>query len=1079
MPEAHRSFHSASGKRRILISDHDPVNRDTLKSLLHEDFEVVFAKDEGESLRCIKEYGRQLSLILLDPDIPAEADGPDSQGPDIPAKADQPVLQHILQALEQDPETQDIPVIALLSREAHESDCLNAGAIDCVSKPCPDADVVLSRIRHAIELSEDRKLIESTERDSVTDLYTRDFFFGYAQQYDQFHPDTEMDAIVLDINHFSIISERYGRSYADDVLRRVGRKIQDIADDSDGMVCFCEESLFYLYCPHRNDYKAIFDSVSRELAGEHNANNRVRLRMGIYSNAHKSQSIEQRFHRAKMAADSVRNSFTLSIGLYDDTLRKPELYAAKLLEGFRQGLEQEEFKVYYQPKYDIRTDQPVLSGAEALVRWEHPERGLIGPDVFIPLFEEHGLIQELDRYVWEKAARQISIWKDRFGFTIPVSVNVSRIDMYDSNIIYTLMSILERNHLESRDLHLELTESAYEENSNQIIEAVKRLRAIGFTIELDDFGTGHSSLNMLNTLPIDILKLDMFFIRSAFSFGGDTQMLEMLTGVAETLSVPVIAEGVEEKEQLRVLQEIGCDLAQGFFFSPPVPADEFEPFMEELKQIRQEAGDEETEEKTAARRGRAGSAGKARKRRASGKSGKREPKEAGARDLGTRFNISLRNASVIFVLGAFITAVMLFMVNTMVSNGYQELKDASERFIHAEQASNQMVLGSDYLTEQVRLFIVTGAIQYMTNYFRELNETQRRDKAVDELETLLHGSDNAGYEHLTAALRLSNDLVDDEYHAMKLTLESGTYDPGKIPKVLKTYSLSPEEEALSDRDKKNQAQELVLGDSYRDQKSRIRRSSSSCTKYLIATADQERAEANRELNRLLHLQTLLMLLLLLLAIGIALYIYIWVRRPINQMLSMMKAGEAATLSGATELRSVSEFYNTTYEENLRHYQGLSYRNMHDPLTGLYDRRAYDLIREDIDMSDNALLLVDVDQFRSINSSWGHDTGDQILRRVARVLEKNFRASDLIFRLGGDEFVIIMTSVDSSMANQVEAIIEQANIMLQRPVDDLPPASVSVGVAFSDRKGSNEDIFRDADAALYRAKQTGHGGCCIY
>ena len=197
------------------------------------------------------------------------------------------------------------------------------------------------------------------------------------------------------------------------------------------------------------------------------------------------------------------------------------------------------------------------------------------------------------------------------------------------------------------------------------------------------------------------------------------------------------------------------------------------------------------------------------------------------------------------------------------------------------------------------------------------------------------------------------------------------------------------------------------------------------------------------------------------------------------MVEQMKEKKVINPTGAVELRFVTNTYNTIFEENQRTHEHLTYGNQHDELTGLYNRSAYNLMRTELDMSHNALLLVDVDKFKSINDTYGHDVGDLVLKRVAEVLTYSFRATDLVFRLGGDEFVIIMNNVDSSMRLVTQRKIEQANVMLQKPTNDLPPTSLSVGVAFGDRKNAEGDIFKDADTALYRMKEEGRCGCYIF
>lgn len=270
---------------------------------------------------------------------------------------------------------------------------------------------------------------------------------------------------------------------------------------------------------------------------------------------------------------------THAIGIYDDSLHETELLEEQLIEDFPRAIREKQFQVYYQPKFDVRPETPILSSAEALVRWRYPTLGMVSPGVFIPLFENNGLIYRLDSYVWTEAAAQIRDWRMRLGILLPVSVNVSRIDLYEPKLIDQLREITEQNGLSPHDLLLEITESAYTEDSAQIIERVRQLREIGFRVEMDDFGSGYSSLNMLSTLPVDALKLDMQFIRNAFKDRKDTRLLEAMIQLAEAFEVPTIAEGVETSEQVFTLKAMGCDIIQGYYFSRPLPTSEFERFL--------------------------------------------------------------------------------------------------------------------------------------------------------------------------------------------------------------------------------------------------------------------------------------------------------------------------------------------------------------------------------------------------------------------------------------------------------------------------------------------------------------------
>ncbi|MCR4611135.1 MAG: EAL domain-containing protein, partial [Lachnospiraceae bacterium] len=267
------------------------------------------------------------------------------------------------------------------------------------------------------------------------------------------------------------------------------------------------------------------------------------------------------------------------IGLYDKKLHDKQIYNERLVSDFEDAIKNNDFMVYYQPKYSVLHGEPMLSSAEALVRWKHPELGMISPGDFIPLFESNGLIQKLDQFVWKSAASQIKEWKDKFGLTIPISVNVSRIDIYNPELEEVLAAIVETNGLKTNELFLEITESAYADDASRLIEVVNNLRERGFEIEMDDFGTGYSSLNMLTAIPIDALKMDMSFVRNMLEDDMSLKLVQLIIDIASFLDVPVIAEGVETKEQLDTLIDLNCDLIQGYYFSKPVPANEFEEFI--------------------------------------------------------------------------------------------------------------------------------------------------------------------------------------------------------------------------------------------------------------------------------------------------------------------------------------------------------------------------------------------------------------------------------------------------------------------------------------------------------------------
>ncbi|MCR5601718.1 MAG: EAL domain-containing protein [Ruminococcus sp.] len=540
--------------RTVLIVDDEAVEREILGAMLNDQYEVIFAANGLTALDIIKNEKNRLSLILLDLHMP-ELDG-----------------YSLLKILRSNGELWRIPVIVLTSEKGAEVKSLQLGAADFISKPYEAPDVIRARVEHSIELAEDKIIILEMERDGLTGLFNKDFFFEYARRLDNQNNNMLMDAIVLDVNRFHIINELYGRAYGDSLLKKIGSSIHELVCQTGGLACRSSSNSFGLYVPHIEKPKEQIPQFISMI--EENLDDRkISIRIGIYSDDGSKVDMEQRFERAGLVCRKIKNSYSTCFEIYNDELHCKELHSERLINDMDKALAEKQFKVFYQPKYNICGDKPVLKSVEALVRWFHPEYGVIPPNEFITLFEDNGLIRLLDVYVWNEAANQIKQWKNE-GFDIPVSVNVSRVDIFNPRLSEILIDIIEKNGIESKSLLLEITESAYSDNAQQIINAVMILRERGFKIEMDDFGSGYSSLNMLCSLPIDALKLDMEFIRTICTKKKDYRLVGIMIEIARLLEVPVIAEGVETKEQLNLLKILGCDIIQGYYFSKPLPADE-------------------------------------------------------------------------------------------------------------------------------------------------------------------------------------------------------------------------------------------------------------------------------------------------------------------------------------------------------------------------------------------------------------------------------------------------------------------------------------------------------------------------
>ncbi len=417
-------------------------------------------------------------------------------------------------------------------------------------------------------------LISATETDALTGLYNRDYFLQYAARLGREHPDQPMDAVVMNIDRFHSVNALNGRAFGDLVLRELGGEIRRAAGENGGIAGRFEADRFDIYCRHRENYRTVYERLQARLdalaptAG-------IRLRMGVMPWQAGMDAV-QMFDKARTACALARDTLGDHLVVFDAKMQEREDYEQRLLNDLHRALSSYEFEVYYQPQYDIQCDPPKLVSAEALVRWNHPELGLIPPGDFVPLFERHGKIGEVDRYVWSEAARQVARWRNLCGVELPVSVNLSRIDVFDPSLENALDRLLAYNGLGNGMLRLEVTESAYTGNADQVVRVVEGLRRKGYVVEMDDFGTGYSSLNTLSAMPVDVLKMDRAFIRKIGEGEKDTHLVALILELARGMKIPVVAEGVETEEQLRLLRELGCQLVQGFYFFCPLPAHEFE-----------------------------------------------------------------------------------------------------------------------------------------------------------------------------------------------------------------------------------------------------------------------------------------------------------------------------------------------------------------------------------------------------------------------------------------------------------------------------------------------------------------------
>jgi len=543
-----------SKKKTVLVIEDNKINRTMLSFFLKPDYEVLEAENGQDAMDLLRRRPEEISLIILDIAMPV-MDG-----------------HEFLSSLRRDPAFTSLPVIVATESEseADEVNALARGANDFVSKPYRP-QIILHRVRGLISLRENAAMANQFRFDRLTGLYTQEYFYQRVRDELTRDPEGEYDVVCSDVENFKFFNDLFGSSFGDRLLQAVAQGYQE--QGGTGITARFHADQFVHLARRQGDYSAYFDYIDKTVSAA--AQGRpVTIKWGVYQVEDKSLPVEQMCDRAQLAVRQVKGRYGRRSSVYDEALRSRLLRERAITDCMEAALAGGQFLVYFQPKYRLKGDR--LCGAEALVRWKHPQWGFQRPDEFIPLFEHNGFITQLDQFVWERSCMHLAEW-DRQGLpSFPVSVNVSREDIYNADLEKVLVGLVKKYGLEPSRLHLEITESAYTENPEQIIQVLSHLRALGFVIELDDFGSGYSSLSMINDLPMDIIKLDMRLVQNQTTQAENLGVLYFIMDLARWMDLEAVAEGVETAEQVQRLRDAGCDIVQGYYLSKPMPVEEFE-----------------------------------------------------------------------------------------------------------------------------------------------------------------------------------------------------------------------------------------------------------------------------------------------------------------------------------------------------------------------------------------------------------------------------------------------------------------------------------------------------------------------
>ena len=545
-------------KNTILIVDDEVIVKKSLEEVLKDEYSILQAENGEVALNMLAIHAEKIVAIVLDMVMPV-MDG-------------LTFLEHFRNYQEYN----NIPVIVATSNddEGVEQKCLEYGVWDFVMKPY-NPFLLQFRIKNVIDKS--RMLM--SERDPVTGLYTKLKFYQKVRHMLAEVVGEKFAFVRIDIDRFKMINNFYGIQEGDKVLMSIAKELIKISAVFDYFVyARLENDVFACCLPYKEENIEILANDLQLNLKKVNKDYNIKVSCGVYVINDYNMDVSEMYDRAYLAAKNCKGKFVQNIAYYDESMIEDMRQEQFVINAVNKAIEEEQFVVYLQPKINLITGKPY--GAEALVRWMHPKRGMIAPAEFIPVYERNGIIGRLDQYMWRKVCALLRKWIDEGKEPDPISVNVSRVNIYNPHLVEILNKIIIEYRIPPQLLNLEITESAFMEDQSLVMRTVKRLHDLGFKIMMDDFGSGYSSLNVLKDMDVDYLKIDMKFLQEEKAFNGKGEkVLTSVVRMAKWLQLPSIVEGVETEEQVDFLKCIGCEYAQGFYYAKPMSVVDYEMYI--------------------------------------------------------------------------------------------------------------------------------------------------------------------------------------------------------------------------------------------------------------------------------------------------------------------------------------------------------------------------------------------------------------------------------------------------------------------------------------------------------------------
>ena len=872
------------------------------------------------------------------------------------------------------------------------------------------------------------------EFDELTGLYSQEAFYLYLPRLFQQEKQGNYYVLYIDIERFKLLNDLYGLEEGNKLLCWIGRYLKEGSGLRGGIGCRFRADNFAACASFEEEELRRVLWMIRDATRKYPLDFEIVLNIGIYRVDDITVPPRLMCDRARIALNTIKGNALDYYALYNNTMREDLIREQEMVRDMRIALEQKQFEIYAQPKFNHANGH--LIGMEALIRWHHPEKGIISPAYFIPVFEHNNFIQEVDRYVWEAVCKRLYEWKNLGRRVIPISVNVSRINLYNPYLCEILEMLCERYQVDKKLLQLEITESAFIEDTQMIVDAVKRLQRAGFEILLDDFGSGFSSFHILKELDFDQIKVDMKFLMGNYSHGKGKVILESIVRMANTLEIPVIAEGVETKEQADFLFRIGCPYIQGYYYSKPIPRPELESLL--LRYLDEN------------------------KVQFSLKAFEREE------DFKITFNPVIYEEIMYHLPGAAALYEISDKINTLIINdkalqktGYKKeeynerIRENSASIVVLEDLGklwkeiNSSIEEQKLLNTSFRIRRKDGSLLWVAVwanpvgkrggnpvYLAMFNDATQQKKAAALLEQ---------------AQNLRRNLKEDSVLSLEIDLTGNMVICCDCAKIHGFYYNEQEN----------------YGNFIRGAAGRIHWEERE--EFLASLNREALLKAYYEGERLIKMD------------------YRYLPDHSNQFMYLQLTIYFLpnAVNGHVTMDIVAHDITCQKDKEME----LRSKAERDPLTQIFNREAMEqriklFLHENRKEPDkkHALFMIDVDNFKAVNDTLGHRTGDRALMEIGRRLKQLFRKSDICGRMGGDEFVVFMTNVEETenVVKKASQICGALQFLTFNDAGEETDVSCSVGVAVSPDSGTTyEVLFEKADCAVYQAKKQGKSQYVLY